>query len=88
LRFLIVVDDKAKEYPPLVREFKRRLPGSIKLSLRTNSKIHDRVWIADKNTAFVIGTSFGGLGRRLAFLLDLPSEDLTRFKRYLFRSNI
>jgi hypothetical protein len=87
LHFLVIVHDKEKGNPQLIREFKKRIPNTIKLSIRTNSTIHDRVWIVDKNTAFVVGTSFGGIGRRLSFLLDLPDDDLARFKRYLFRSS-
>lgn len=87
LRYLTIVHDRAKEHTPLVRAFEKKLPRNINLLLRPNSDIHDRVWIVDKNKAFVIGTSFGGLGKRLAFLLDLPYEDLVRFKRYLFRSS-
>lgn len=53
--------------------------------LRTfeTSKIHDRVWIKNSNEARVIGTSFGGIGKKLAFMLDLPKEDLDLFLKEL-----
>ena len=50
--------------------------------LRTN-EIHDRVWIADHERAYTIGTSFNGLGNRCAFILPLPSEDRRAFAKEL-----
>lgn len=50
------------------------------------SILHDRVWIKDGNHAKVVGTSFNGLGNRLAFILDLPESDLRAFQAQM--SNI
>ncbi|MAT64471.1 MAG: hypothetical protein CMN57_02360 [Gammaproteobacteria bacterium] len=44
------------------------------------SILHDRVWIKDGNRAKVVGTSFNGLGNKLAFILDLPESDLRAFQ--------
>lgn len=86
LRSLDIVYDKSKEHPAVVRELKHRLPKHISLRLIADDSIHDRVWIIDGKSAYVVGTSFGGLGKRLAFLLSLPYDDLANFKKYLFRS--
>jgi hypothetical protein len=51
----------------------------IKLLSRKTDEIHDRVWIKDFNDAFVVGTSFNGLGNKCAFILDLPKEDQRQF---------
>ena len=51
----------------------------IKLLLYKTEEIHDRVWIKDFNDAFVVGTSFNGLGNKCAFILDLPKEDQIQF---------
>jgi|TARA_R110001592_G_scaffold147042_4_gene371474 hypothetical protein len=51
----------------------------IKLLSRKTEEIHDRVWIKDFNDAFVVGTSFNGLGNKCAFILDLPQEDQRQF---------
>ena len=51
-------------------------------SVETN-RIHDRVWIRDTKQAVIVGTSFGGLGNKLAFILDLPNGDLQAFRREL-----
>ncbi len=51
----------------------------IKLIVRKTDDVHDRVWIKDYETAFVVGTSFNGLGNKCAFILDLPSEDRKQF---------
>ena len=49
------------------------------------NEIHDRVLIKNDNDAKAIGTSFGGLGNKIAFVLDLPDEDLQAFRRELHR---
>ncbi|EGQ9921444.1 TPA: hypothetical protein JG855_004625 [Vibrio parahaemolyticus] len=51
----------------------------IKLVVRKTDDVHDRVWIKDFNEAFVVGTSFNGLGNKCAFILDLPPEDRKQF---------
>jgi hypothetical protein len=52
--------------------------------------LHDRVWIADHERAFTVGTSFNGIGSRCAFILELPSEDRRAFIRELasIRANV
>jgi len=52
---------------------------SIKLSCLKTDDIHDRVWIADGLHAYVVGTSFNGLGNKCAFILPLPDEDKRLF---------
>lgn len=57
---------------------------NIQLNIYTSVSIHDRVIISDNNKAIVVGTSFGGLGNKYAFILPLPNEDLEEFKKELF----
>lgn len=52
---------------------------NICLANYETKEIHDRVWIKDKSRGWVVGTSFNGLGNKLAFLLDLPHDDLVKF---------
>ncbi len=66
----------------------------IKLTCCKTEEIHDRVWIIDSKRAFVIGTSFNGLGEKFAFTLELPDEDrdkfiqeITSLKKRAIRSN-
>lgn len=54
---------------------------NIKLTCRKTDAIHDRVWIVDSARAYVVGTSFNGLGNKCAFILDLPDEDMKGFFR-------
>jgi len=42
--------------------------------------IHDRVWIKDRDEARIIGTSFGGIGNKLSFMIALPDDDLNAFQ--------
>ncbi|MNG93141.1 hypothetical protein D3C79_520980 [compost metagenome] len=51
----------------------------VKLLVRKTEDVHDRVWVKDYEEAFVVGTSFNGLGNKCAFILDLPSEDRKQF---------
>lgn len=46
-------------------------------------EIHDRTIIRDNNTATMLGTSFGGYGNKLSFVLDIPSKDLDVFMSQL-----
>jgi hypothetical protein len=50
---------------------------------RQTKVIHDRVWIMDDTRAIVTGTSLNGIGCKLAFILELPDEDLQVLKKFL-----
>lgn len=52
---------------------------NINLKCWETGEIHDRVWIADWDRAYVVGTSFNGLGNKLAFILKLPDNDKSDF---------
>lgn len=55
------------------------------ISYWETNEIHDRTIIRDNMTGTMMGTSFGGLGNKLAFVLDIPGEDLTLFMEQLNR---
>ena len=57
--------------------------SNIQMSTRKSSEMHDRVWIADRKRALVVGTSFNGIGGRAAFLLPLPEPDLQALLEFL-----
>lgn len=65
------------------RNFARR--NGVDFENYITTDIHDRVWIKNKDKAKVVGTSFGGLGNKASFILDLPKPDLENFKRELFK---
>lgn len=56
---------------------------NIEVAIYTDNSIHDRVWMVNSTEAFLVGTSFGGIGNKVAFILDLPKEDVKIFKSYL-----
>jgi len=58
---------------------------SIKLRNYPTGAIHDRVIIKDNNKAKMLGTSFGGLGNKIAFFVDLPDDDIALFKDELHK---
>ena len=58
---------------------------NIQFNVYTSVSIHDRIIISDNEKAIVVGTSFGGLGNKYAFILPLPNEDLKNFKKELFK---
>ncbi len=53
------------------------------LTEKDTAKIHDRIWIADRKRAIVVGTSLGGIGNRLSFILELPEYDLQAILEFL-----
>ena len=55
----------------------------VHMSERHTNIVHDRLWIADRSRALVIGTSFNGIGSRAAFLIPLPHPDLNSVLEYL-----
>src|SRR5581483_753118 len=55
----------------------------IRIEARRTDVLHDRVWVADHDRAYAVGTSFNGLGARCAFILPLPDEDRQDFLRHL-----
>tara|TARA_R110002049_G_scaffold275802_3_gene453945 strand:- start:209 stop:892 length:684 start_codon:yes stop_codon:yes gene_type:complete len=57
----------------------------IELKTWETTEIHDRVLIKNDEEAKAVGTSFGGFGNKIAFVLDVPSEDLEVFRRELHR---
>jgi hypothetical protein len=53
----------------------------IRVKAWKTDEIHDRVWIKDFHSAYVVGTSFNGLGDKCAFILSLQEEDRRDFIR-------
>jgi hypothetical protein len=66
-----------KEFNKITREL------GCQFSHQDTDKIHDRIWIKDKQEAIVVGTSLGGLGNKLSFILELPSSNLADLLKYL-----
>jgi hypothetical protein len=58
---------------------------NINLSNYPTTEIHDRVWIKNSGQAKLVGTSFGGLSHKLAFIVDLPQDDVVLFMHELYR---
>jgi hypothetical protein len=70
---------------PAIKNGIKKLASDYNCSLTSydSDKIHDRIWIKDKTEAIVVGTSFGGIGNRLCFILELPKYDLINLLDYL-----
>ena len=65
-------------------ELKKQLSKTnIEIKTKAIQHLHDRVWIVNSDTAFVVGTSFNSIGNKLAFMLDLPKPDLEAFMKHL-----
>ena len=58
---------------------------NIELNRWETTEVHDRVLIRNGTEAKAVGTSFGGYGNKIAFVLDMPNEDLNTFRRELYR---
>ena len=72
---------KPRERDPEVAAGINRLSQERNIAVRIHrtKELHDRVWIADGQRAFVVGASFNGLGNKCAFILELPPEDRAHF---------
>jgi hypothetical protein len=57
-------------------------------SAKDTEAIHDRVWIRDRNQAWLVGGSFNFLGGRLCFTLPLPDADFKIFCEFLANQNL
>lgn len=57
----------------------------IKARYIETNEIHDRVFIRNDCDAVLLGTSLGGYGNKLAFILPIPEEDLAVFSTELER---
>jgi hypothetical protein len=65
-------------------KIKKRVRDAGKsFSEKETDKIHDRIWIKNHSAAVVTGTSLGGIGNKLSFILELPDDDLRELKRFL-----
>lgn len=56
---------------------------NIAVAVYETNEIHDRIWIKDTFSAYIVGTSFNGLGHKFSFILPLPNEDLKQFQQEL-----
>ncbi|MGJ7487067.1 hypothetical protein ACSFA2_17530 [Variovorax sp. LT2P21] len=70
----------------IFKKFNDRIRGrGTQVSYWETNEIHDRTIIRDNLSGTMMGTSFGGLGNKLAFVLDIPGEDLRLFMQQLNR---
>jgi len=70
----------------ILKKFNDRVRGrGTQVSYWQTTEIHDRTIIRDNMTGTLMGTSFGGLGNKLAFVLDIPDQDLKMFMEQLNR---
>jgi hypothetical protein len=80
---LFILPDPNKR---IKKKFNDRIRGrGTLISYWETTEIHDRTIIRDNMTGTMMGTSFGGLGNKLAFILDIPTKDLENFMRELDR---
>jgi len=70
----------------LMQEFKAEMKKhAVTIRLFVDESIHDRVWIVNAETGYLVGTSFSGIGNKTSFILELPPEDLDGLKTYLYK---
>lgn len=85
-----VVVDRDKLDSKLYDKVQQKLDeSSIKMTKQETDKIHDRIWIKNISngktgcSAKVVGTSLNGLGKKAAFILDLPYDDLAAIIKFM-----
>jgi hypothetical protein len=82
LKQLTIIYSKPKG-TTAINLFKDALPSSISMKLVSDSSIHDRIWVVNEKKAYLVGTSFGGLGKKYSFILPLPKKDLIEFRKWI-----
>lgn len=85
-----VYDSEASNTTNAIRNSIKKMlkDESIQITESQSNVLHDRIWIADRNRAVVVGTSLNGIGGRVAFILQLPNEDLNALLKYLDENNL
>jgi hypothetical protein len=79
----LVIFCKRPKSSTIIRNFKKSLDPKVKLQVYEVNDIHDRVWIKDSSKSYIVGTSFGGIGKKVTFILNLPKKDLQEFLQLL-----
>jgi hypothetical protein len=86
LKYLTVVYDGEENV--ITKSYKKSLEKIARESrciLRciSTDEFHDRIWIKDRESAILVGTSLNGIGGRLSFIVPLPNNDLSELLDYL-----
>ena len=72
-----------------IRDGIKKMASGVSFSDKKDITIHDRVWIADREKALVIGSSLNSIGgKKICFILKLPDEDLKELLKYLDDNNL
>lgn len=85
MRRLRVLYDKTKGQTKIIIQGFRKVCSnhSINLTAYSTAEIHDRFWIKDRTSGIHIGTSLGGLGKRLCFINRMGPTDVTHALDFL-----
>ncbi len=58
------------------------------LIIRETNEYHDRIWISDRKKGFFTGTSINGIGKKLALIDYINSDDIKFIVELLQSSNL
>lgn len=58
------------------------------VTIKYNNDFHDRFWISDRKKGFYTGTSFNGVGKRIALINLLSPDDVTEIITELTKQTI
>lgn len=82
---ITIIHQKTKHNSYAINIFESSIPKNIAIFRVIDDSIHDRVWLIDDTKAYLVGTSIGGIGNKLAFILPLPEEDIINIKSWFKR---
>jgi hypothetical protein len=74
---------KKPKSPSIIKNLKSQISPKVDCHVYAVNDIHDRVWIKDATRGLLVGTSFGGLGKKVTFIINLPKKDLVDFLELL-----
>lgn len=83
-KLTVIFNSKAGNTSSIIKKFKAACSDHrINLNIFDTDVIHDRFWIANKSKGILIGTSLGGLGKKLCFITNMDPFDLSETIQFL-----
>jgi hypothetical protein len=76
-KLVVVYDARCGETKPISSAIKKACSDfGVTYKKTATTLIHDRFWIKDRSAGIVVGTSLGGIGRKLCLINPIPDDDV------------
>lgn len=85
-RNIITVTNKKHADKRAMKSLTEEMNG--KLKVRFLNDFHDRIWIANRSSGFLTGTSLNGIGKKYCTILELEEQDVKDIVEILIHMKI